>query len=108
MKGRASALSRLRLLPGRAEAALQSAVMAAGEQALHAAREKVPVRTGALLSSLHLKSGRLCAFVCASLSYAAFVELGTLRSAAHPYLRPAAAEAEWTKRAEKALKEMRI
>ena len=62
-----------------------------------AARERAPVRTGRLRRSivplpLQRDRGRLWTAVWASAPYALWVEIGTRRMAAQPFLRPAAEE----------------
>lgn len=54
------------------------------------AQEIVPVDTGALKASIHVEeAGRGSYQVVASTHYAAFVEYGTHKMAAQPYLTPA-------------------
>ena len=57
-------------------------------------KAKVPVRTGTLRRSIHtlLENGGLRALVGPSVLYGKFVELGTRRMGARPYMRPAAAK----------------
>lgn len=67
----------------------------ATELATGVAREVVPVRTGRLQRSISRTpprgdAGRRRAGVRASAPYALWVEIGTPRSGARPYLRPAA------------------
>ena len=59
-----------------------------------AARERAPVRTGFLRSSIiplpvRRLGGRSTAGIWAAAPYALWVEIGTRRMAAQPYLRPA-------------------
>jgi hypothetical protein len=55
---------------------------------------KCPVDTGALRASLHSEmTGETSGMVSTSMSYSQFVEYGTSKAAAQPYLTPAA-EAE--------------
>lgn len=49
------------------------------------ARRSAPVKTGRLRGSIRVEENK----VYADAEYAAFVELGTGRSSAQPYLRPA-------------------
>ena len=60
----------------------------AGE-ALVSAASAVPVDTGRLRGSLSVRSAGLSASVVSDCPYAAFVELGSGRSAARPFLLPA-------------------
>lgn len=53
------------------------------------AKRIAPVDTGALEASIHSESSDDGHFVIADTEYAAFVELGTSKQAAQPYLRPA-------------------
>jgi len=53
------------------------------------ARELVPVRTGHLRSSIYAKINEWVAQIGAEATYALFVELGTRRMQARPYLYPA-------------------
>jgi len=53
------------------------------------ARELVPVRTGHLRSSIYSKISEWVAEIGAEATYALFVELGTRRMQARPYLYPA-------------------
>ncbi len=58
------------------------------------AKERAPVRTGTLRRSIHtVPTGELSAEVGPSVEYGTYVELGTRKMAARPYLIPAA-EAE--------------
>lgn len=56
------------------------------------AKERVPVRTGTLRRSIHsvFSNGGLTGIVGPSVLYGKFVEFGTRRAGARPYLRPAA------------------
>lgn len=57
-----------------------------------AAQQKAPVRTGLLRRSIHtvFSNGGMSAVVGPSVVYGIFVEFGTRRMAARPYMRPAA------------------
>ena len=68
----------------------QLASWAADVKAL--ARELVPVRTGHLRSSIYAKINEWVAQIGAEATYALFVELGTRRMQARPYLYPAIRE----------------
>jgi len=56
------------------------------------AKAKVPVRTGTLRRSIHsvFSNGGLTGIVGPSVLYGKFVEFGTRRAGARPYMRPAA------------------
>jgi HK97 gp10 family phage protein len=67
-----------------------------GRRVVARATQLVPVRTGALRSSIG-HSVRMTAdgpilVISATAPYAGFVELGTARRPAHPFIRPALAE----------------
>lgn len=74
---------------------LQSAMLTAltemGLVAQGYAQDLCPVDTGRLVNSI--KSGVIssekCAYIGTNVEYAAYVELGTSRMAAQPYLKPA-------------------
>ncbi len=71
--------------------ALQQALTEAAERVAADARQRAPVDTGALRHSIQVapESGQLQLRVEATVDYAAYVEMGTARMAAQPYLRPA-------------------
>jgi len=56
------------------------------------AKQLVPVRTGHLRSSIYAKISEWVAEIGAEATYALFVELGTRRMQARPYLYPAIQE----------------
>lgn len=56
------------------------------------AKRKCPVDTGNLRNSITHVTDRRSAYVGTNVEYAAYVELGTSRTQAQPYLRPAATE----------------
>jgi HK97 gp10 family phage protein len=58
-------------------------------QVADAAKRIVPVDTGDLQDSIHPEVSADGMFVVADSEYAAFVENGTSKQAAQPYLRPA-------------------
>ena len=53
------------------------------------ARQIVPVDTGALKSSIEIRQESLKAHIGSDLHYAGYVEAGTSKMSAQPYLRPA-------------------
>lgn len=62
----------------------------AAEELVYLAQELVPVRTGALKASIHAdRIDHLAMQVRADVEYAAYVEYGTSRMAAQPYITPA-------------------
>lgn len=81
-----------------AAGAIRDAVAAAVEEVGLAAegfaKRKCPVDTGNLRNSIThaVESGEDAVYVGTNVEYAAYVELGTSRTQAQPYLRPAATE----------------
>lgn len=83
------------LVSGGIERALREAIDDAAEAGRARAEQLVPVRTGALKKSIRVtKRGALQADITASAAHAVFVELGTRRMRAQPFLKPAA---EWVR-----------
>ena len=81
-----------RAMGNRAESAMQEATLRIQADA----QRKVPVDTGRLRSSIgqEVRSGRgsVTGIVGSNVEYAPFIELGTSRMGAQPYLRPALEE----------------
>lgn len=77
-----------RAVTARAESILTSAASFVKS----AARRNVPVDTGDLLNSIDTKQEELVAKIGSDIHYAAYVEAGTPKMAAQPYLRPALME----------------
>ncbi len=98
-------MHRLSTLPDALSAAALTAARDAAEDAARRAMDIVPVRTGALRASIAAIRTPGGAKAVAARPYAVFVELGTWRSAPHPYLLPAAREAAYPARAARAAKE---
>ncbi|MDQ5960160.1 MAG: hypothetical protein QG592_1242 [Pseudomonadota bacterium] len=75
-------------LPGQTKAVVRKAAFDVEGQA----KNRVPVDTGALKSSIltEIENGGLAAEVAPHENYALFVELGTRRMSAQPYMIPAA------------------
>lgn len=75
----------------------ENALRATGYAVQNAARMLCPVDTGRLRSSIFSRSGRdsrgYFVEIGTNVSYAAFVEFGTFKSRAQPYLIPALAQA---------------
>lgn len=67
---------------------LSGAMAQAAELVTESAKGACPVDTGALQSSITSSSSASSASVSAGTSYAAFVEFGTCKMAAQPYLVP--------------------
>lgn len=63
---------------------------AVGMQAERHAKEKCPVRTGRLRGSISHSHIWPVAYIGTNVEYAAYVEFGTSKQKAKPYLRPAA------------------
>ncbi len=71
-----------------------AAVMAAaGEAVANEARSMCPVDTGRLKGSISVSAGGSGAVVSADTDYAAYVEFGTSKMAAQPFMAPAALSA---------------
>ena len=62
---------------------------ACAEETVRDARERVPVRTGFLKSNIRKKFEGGFWYAVAETLYAMFVEFGTSKMAAQPYMRPA-------------------
>jgi HK97 gp10 family phage protein len=81
---------RLRALGQAAEKELRPALAELGAEAAHAAREMAPQRSGRLRESIQVEAvaDAPAVDVAATAPYAAFVEFGTLRRPARPFLSP--------------------
>lgn len=87
--------SRLPKIPAELEARLREQTRSAADHVVEAARGRVPVVTGALRDAIHVERddrgiGELVVAGNANVSYAHFVEYGTVNMAAHPFLVPSA------------------
>lgn len=75
----------------------ENALVATGYAVQNAARALCPVDTGRLRSSITMRKGRdstgFYVEIGTNVSYAAFVEFGTFKSRAQPFLLPALAQA---------------
>lgn len=81
-----------RTAAGAIEDAIAAAMEEVGLAAEGFAKRRCPVDTGNLRNSIaHVADGDT-AYVGTDVEYAAYVELGTTRTRAQPYLRPAATE----------------
>lgn len=78
----------LNALPHQVERALE----AVGLQAEGYAKLKCPVDTGRLRNSISHSAQGNTAYIGTNVEYARYVELGTSRQKAQPYLKPAATE----------------
>ena len=87
---------------------IEQALIAIGLTAESYAKRDCPVDTGRLRNSITnaVEVGEQSVYIGSNVEYAAFVELGTSRMKARPYLKPAATEhtAEYKALAEQALK----
>lgn len=87
---------------------IEQALIAIGLTAESYAKQECPVDTGRLRNSITnaVRTDEKAVYIGTNVEYAAFVELGTSRMKARPYLRPAATEhtAEYKSLAEQALK----
>ena len=106
MNGITEWMNRLSALPGKISGAALSAAQASAEAAAEGARELVPVRTGALRASIAAAPLPNGALIRADRPYAAQVELGSLHTAPHPYLLPAARRVDYPARAARAVQEV--
>lgn len=86
--------NRLPQMPALIRAAVVQEVSTATLQVEAKSKALVPVKTGALRRSIHsvFENGGLTGLVGPSVSYGKFVEFGTRRMGARPYMRPAAAQ----------------
>lgn len=71
---------------------IEQALIAIGLTAESYAKQECPVDTGRLRNSIthEVDMNEQCAIIGSNVEYAAYVELGTSRQKAQPYLRPAA------------------
>lgn len=87
---------------------IEQALIAIGLTAESYAKRDCPVDTGRLRNSITnaVRADEKAVYIGSNVEYAAFVELGTSRMKARPYLKPAATEhtAEYKRLAEQALK----
>lgn len=87
---------------------IEQALIAIGLTAESYAKKDCPVDTGRLRNSITnaVRTDEKAVYIGSNVEYAAFVELGTSRMKARPYLKPAATEhnAEYKSLAEQALK----
>lgn len=82
------------MIISRARIALRTAVHAGALVIENEAKERAPVRTGTLRRSINTQvqdfsPTRIVARIGPNTEYAAFLEFGTRRMAARPYMRPA-------------------
>jgi HK97 gp10 family phage protein len=84
--------NRIPQMPAAIKAAVSAEVQKAAFQIEADAKAKVPVKTATLQRSIHtvMSNGGLSARVGPSVFYGLFVEFGTRRMGARPFMRPAA------------------
>ena len=70
--------------------AMEQAMYESGKHMQEEAKRVVPVRTGRLRDSIQSRSDATTAIVGTDVPYGKYVELGTRKMAAQPYLHPAA------------------
>lgn len=74
------------------ENAVKLGLEAIGMTAEGYAKEKAPVNTGRLRNSVSHVSDSEAAYIGTNVEYAPYVELGTVKMGARPFLKPAAEE----------------
>lgn len=84
--------TRIPAMLGTVDARANQIIHKAGLDMLSRAKDKTPVRTGFLKNSGAFLNGHLSSTVYFGANYAAFVELGTSKMGAQPFLLPAFAE----------------
>lgn len=77
---------------GGLKSAFARALERIGMQAEGYAKDLCPVDTGNLRNSITHTSDGKAAYIGTNVTYGKYVELGTVKMAAQPYLRPAAAD----------------
>lgn len=82
-------MNRLPAIAAKCRPAVRAAIHAAGFRTEAAAKAAAPVDTGALRARIANRPGDLSTTVGVAAGYAAFVERGTRKMAARPYLEPA-------------------
>ena len=80
------------LFEGQMDSAIQRALEKIGLTAEGYAKLACPVDTGNLRNSITHERDRDSAYVGTNVEYAPYVEMGTSRTAAQPFLRPAATD----------------
>lgn len=85
---------------------IEQALIAIGAAAEGHAKDYCPVDTGRLRNSISNTHDKDTAYIGSNVEYAAYVELGTSKRKAKPYLKPAVTQhtAEYKELAEQALK----
>lgn len=90
LSGASALIRRITAVESKIRAGAAEICARTADTAAQAAREIVPVETGALRGSIASTAQGLSAAVTASAPYAAMVEYGTSRMAPRPYMYPAA------------------
>lgn len=68
---------------------VRDAMASLGEEVYNEAKQRCPVATGALLSSLFYTVSGVIVTIGSDLTYAPYVEYGTVYWSGHPFIRPA-------------------
>lgn len=105
MRGYTELSSRLRRMTLSCEKAAEKTTEAAAQFTLQSARGIVPVRTGHLRSTLRKQKKGPAHTVGTACHYAYYVEGGTRRMHAQPYLRPSFMASDFRARLIRALRE---
>ena len=105
MTGLDSALSRLLQMPRKLDRLVQQETEKTAQEALSRAQSLVPVRTGALRNSLQQSPITNGAEILARRPYAIYLEYGTRRMSARPFLLPALQESDYSARMTRAMQE---
>ena len=100
-----SAISRLHAMPQRLSALVNLETEQTAQEALKTAQQLVPVRTGALRNSLQYHPIANGAEILARRPYAIYLEYGTHRMSARPFLLPALRESDYWARMIRAMQE---
>ena len=93
VNGLAEVLSNLNNENGQLNTKIDRAIQGAGISCQAYAKQSCPVDTGRLRNSILYNPGTLSCYVNTNVVYAPYVEFGTKRMAAQPFLYPAYAQA---------------
>jgi HK97 gp10 family phage protein len=89
VEGVEAVVGALNLADGKIKEGAAAGVAEGGKIVEAAAKGMAPVRTGALRGSISSSAAGLTAIVFAGVHYAPYVEFGTYKMAAQPYMAPA-------------------
>ncbi len=84
-----SAIGVLEAAKSKIKSGIEAGVSEGGEIVVSDAKAQCPVRTGALRASINKEASGMTCVISANTEYAAYVEFGTCKMAAQPYLVPA-------------------